>query len=86
MNSMSIVNVLCVLGFTAVSAYMDVRERRIPNKLTGLFFAAGLLFQVLVSVQQGPRSLVSPVLASIVSLVILGACGSRVALAAATPN
>jgi len=72
MDPMSLVNILCVLGFTAVSAYMDVRERRIPNKLTGLFFAAGLLFQVLVSVQAGPRSLLSPVLASIVALVILG--------------
>jgi|GEM_PF-597088 len=51
---------------------MDVRERRIPNKLTGLFFAAGLLFQVLVAVQAGTRSLVSPVLASITALVILG--------------
>ena len=72
MDPMYLVNILCVLGFTAISAWMDIRERRIPNKLTGLFFLAGLLFQVLVAVQAGPRSLVSPVLASITALLILG--------------
>lgn len=72
MDPMYLVNILCVLGFTATSAWIDVKERRIPNKLTGPFFAAGLLFQILVAFRSGPVNLVSPVLASLTALLILG--------------
>jgi prepilin peptidase CpaA len=72
MDPMNLVNIVCIMGFTAVSAFMDLRERRIPNKLTGLFFVTGLLFQIVIAFQFGPRSLLSPLLASVISLLILG--------------
>ena len=53
MDPMNLVNIVCIMGFTAVSAFMDLRERRIPNKLTGLFFVTGLLFQIVIAFQFG---------------------------------
>lgn len=38
--------ILCMALFTAVAAVVDLRTRRIPNKLTVPVFAAGIVFQI----------------------------------------
>lgn|GEM_PF-313028 len=61
----------CVLLFTLVTAITDVRERRIPNKLTFPFFFCGILFQIWYVITTG-GSVWSPVLGLAVSTCILG--------------
>lgn len=46
MSLQLIVYLACVGGFTASAAILDLRTKRIPNKLTLPLFGAGLLYQI----------------------------------------
>jgi prepilin peptidase CpaA len=64
-------SLFAVLLFTLITAWTDVRERRIPNLLTFPFFFAGIVYQiVLCTMYDG--SILQPVLGLAVAIGILG--------------
>jgi prepilin peptidase CpaA len=64
-------SLFAVLLFTLLLAWTDIRERRIPNKLTFPFFFAGIAYQIwLCSMHDG--SVWQPILGLAVAIGILG--------------
>jgi hypothetical protein len=72
MNTFHLLQVICVLAITLVSAIIDVRQRRIPNLLTAPFLLAGILFHLTASGRFGYGPLVDGVLGMLVATLILG--------------
>lgn len=64
-------SLFAVLLFTLITAWTDIRERRIPNVLTFPFFFAGIVYQIVLCAMFG-GSVWQPVLGLLVAMGILG--------------
>lgn len=72
MNTFYLLQIICVLAITLISAFIDVRQRRIPNLLTAPFLVAGVIFHLAASSTYGFLPLVDGFLGMLVATLILG--------------
>lgn len=71
LSPLGFVFVFAVAAFAAASAFMDIRTKRIPNKLTLPMFFAGWVYQIIASFLYGWHHLGSAALGFLVGFGIL---------------
>ncbi len=71
LSASSVVLVIAVSLFTAAAAFLDIRTKRIPNKLTIPMFFAGWVFQFVMSLMYGWHHLGSAALGFFVGFGLL---------------
>ncbi|SFJ16546.1 A24 family peptidase [Planctomicrobium piriforme] len=71
LSASSIVLIVAVSLFTAAAAFLDLRTKRIPNKLTLPMFFAGWVYQIIVSFMYGWEHLGSAALGFLVGFGLL---------------
>ncbi len=71
LSASSLVLVVAVSLFTAAAAFLDIRTKRIPNKLTLPMFFAGWVYQITMSVMYGWHHLGSAFLGFLVGFGLL---------------
>lgn len=72
MNTFYLLQIICVLAITLISAFIDVRQRRIPNLLTAPFLVAGAIFHLSAIPTFGIAPLADGLLGMLVATLILG--------------